>query len=283
VTAPVSQDRFAESIQHAFDACWRVERAVGRNDAEFVFLSPDEEQREADLRTVALADFILPFAAAGILDENSPVADLPAPAVIRALVNDRGLSSRYMSIGCAIASADVFGHAALREELEREWSTWLTFCMHAHSRELRATLPTLPEARDAIDVLRFAPKRRIERLGPDGELLTSLVPRRTEDASEATKVEVLLDRCEVVAAHADSFRILTPLFPELLVAVWNSHPYQSEEFSTGWPFIAYFWPFSADSFRLVAEICRGIQALAQPLSIDEEDEDRETRTGAYVR
>ncbi len=284
MTAPVSQDRFAQCIQQAFDACWRMPRVFGREYAEFAFLSPEDEQRDEDLRSVALADFILPFAAAGILAEDSPVADLPAPSIIRAVVIDRALTDRHMSTGCAIARGDMYAHDALREELEREWSTWLSFCMRAHSRELRATLPTLSDARDAIDVLRHAPKRRIERLDPDGERLTSLVPRRPEDREEAARMEVLLDQCEIVAAHADAFRILTPLFPELQTAVWNSHPYQSAEFSTGFPFNAYFWPFSADSFRAVAEICSGIQELARSLIVDdEEDEDRETRAGAYVR
>jgi len=283
MTAPAPVDRFAENIQLAFDTCWGKPRAVGRNSGSFELLSAEEEQRQEDLRVVALADFILPFAAAGILTEDSPVANLPAPSVIRAIVNDRALSDRYMSIGCAIARGDVFGHSALREELEREWSTWLTYCMHAHSRELRATLPTLSESRDAIDVLRFAPKRRVERLGPDGELLVSLVPRRTIDGAQAERMDALLDQSETIAAHVDSFHILTPLFTELLVAVWNGHPYQSEEFNTGVPFIAYFWPFSAESFRLVAEICTGVRELARSLNVDEEDEDRETRAGAYVR
>jgi hypothetical protein len=281
--APVWRDRLAESIQHAFDACWSArppkERPQERGDLPLT----DDEQLERELQFLALADLILPFAAAGLLDESMPVGDLPAPADIRRDVRQNALDERYMSVGCQIARTEGGFAPLLREELEREWSTWLTFCMHAHSPELRATLPTLYEALDAIGALLIAPKRRIERLGPDGERLASLVPRRTEDSIEAARLDSLLDQCEIVAAHADSFRILGPLFPQLIATVWIDHPYQSSEHNVGFPFAAYLWPFDSTSFRAVGEICEGIQSLAASLNVDEEDEDRELRARSYIR
>ena len=281
--APVWRDRLAESIQHAFDACWSArppnERPQERGDLPLT----DDERLERELQFLALADLILPFAAAGLLDESMPVGDLPAPADIRRDVRENGLNERYMSVGCQIARTEGDFAPLLREELEREWSTWLTFCMDAHSPELRATLPTLHEALDAIGTLLIAPKRRIERLGPDGERLASLVPRRTEDSVEAARLDSLLDQCEIVAAHADSFRILGPLFPQLIATVWIDHPYQSSDYNLGFPFVAYLWPFSSESFRAVVEICDGIQRLAAPLNVDEEDEDRELRARSYIR
>jgi hypothetical protein len=281
---PVWRDRLADSIQHAFDACWPVPRKGGRKGyASFEFLSPEEEQRDAELRYVALADLVLPFAAAGILDERAPVGDLPAPETIRQYVDDNLLADRYMSVGCQIGRAGTIGDPVLHEEFEREWSTWLTYCMHAHSPELRKALPVLHEARDAIGGLLIAPKRRIERIGPDGERLASLVPRPSGDPEEAARVDALLDQCEVVAAHADSFRVLAPLFPHLVPALWTTHLHRYAEYDPDYLSVAYLWPFTLDSLNAVIEICDSIERLAQSLNVDEEDEDRETRAGAYVR
>ncbi|HEX7980455.1 MAG TPA: hypothetical protein VF461_17765 [Gemmatimonadaceae bacterium] len=274
-------DRFTESIQQAFDSCWPP-AAQSFRSASFDFGSEEEERLEADLRLAARADFILPFAAAGLIDERARVGRLPAPADIRREVREAGLADRYMSAGCRIAQNGEVD-PSLGEELAREWSTWLSFCIRAHSPELRRTLPFLFEARDAIMRLPSAPKLTIERLGPDGERLISLVPRRAEDPEEAARVDSLLDQCEVVAAHADAFRTLGPLFPRLIATVSNDQPRQSSDHESAFPFVVELWPFSMDSFLAVAQICDTIQRLAKGLSVGEEDQDRETRADSYVR
>jgi hypothetical protein len=282
VTAPIRQDRLAESIQQAFDACWTAP-PQSFSSASFEFLSEDEERLEAELRLVARADFVLPFAAAGLIDERAPVGNLPAPADIRREVRENGLADRYSSVGCHIARIEADRQPLLDEEMAREWSTWLTYCMSAHSPALRRTLPVLFEMRDALDGLLIAPTRRIERLGSDGERLASLVPRRSENADEAARLESLLDQCEIVAAHADSFRILGPLFPRLIAIASNDQPRQSSDYESVSPFVVELWPFSVESYFVVAEICDRIRQLAQGLNVDEEGENRETRDGAYVR
>ena len=96
-------------------------------------------------------------------------------------------------------------------------------------------------------------------------------------------MDALLDQCEIVAAHADSFRILDPLFPQVIATVWIDHPYQSSDYDLSFPFVAYLWPFDAESFRAVVEICERIQRLAASLNVDEEDEDRELRARSDIR
>jgi hypothetical protein len=276
-----SQDRLVESIQQAFDSCWPPPPSF--RSASFEFGTDEEDRLLSELRLVARADFVLPFAAAGLLDERARVGRLPAPADIRREVREAGLADRYLSAGCALARMGGEVYSLLRDELEREWSSWLTFCMHAHSPELRGTLSVLDEALLTIRALVNAPTRRIERLGPDGERLVSVVPRRAEDPAEAATLASLLDRCEVVAAHADSFRILDQLFPQLVATVMIGHLYNPSDYDVAYPFTAYLWPFSAASFEAVADICQVIQRLAPSLNISEEDEDRETQAGAYVR
>lgn len=281
MTAPAARDRLAESIQQAFDTCWPPPPPL--RSGSFEFGTDEEERLKAELRLVARADFVLPFAAAGLIDERARVGRLPTPADIRREVREAGLADRYLSAGCALARLEGEVDPLLREELEREWSTWLTFCMRAHSPELRGTLPVLDEALIAIGALLNAPPRRIERLGPDGERLVSVVPRRPEDPAEAATLDSLLDQSEIVAAHADSLRILDQLFPQLVATVMIGHPYSASDHEVAYPFTAYLWPFTPESFETVAEICRGIQRLALSLNVDEEDEERETRAGAYVR
>jgi hypothetical protein len=281
MTAPAPHDRLAESIQQAFDSCWPPPPRSG--GASFDFGSDEEERLKYELRLIARADFVLPFATAGLIDERARVGRLPAPADIRRDVRDERLADRYLSAGCRLAQFDGDVDPLLREELEREWSTWLSYCMRAHSPELRGTLPVLDEALIAIGALLNAPTRRIERLGPDGERLVSDVPRRPEDPAEAVRLDALLDQCEIVAAHADSFRILDQLVPQLAATVMIGHPYDSADHQVAYPFTAYLWPFTPASFELVGEICRVIQRLAESLDIDEEGEAREIRAGAYLR
>ena len=276
------RDRLVESIQHAFDACWNPPPQPFRS-ASFEFPSEDEERLEADLRLLARADFVLPFAAAGLLDEREPVGNLSAPADIRREVHERQLADRSTSVGCQIAITQAIDNPAFREELVQEWSVWLTFCMHAHSLELRRTFPFLLEARDAIGETLIAPKRRLERIGSDGELLASLVPRRTEDAFAAARVDTLLDQCEIVAAHADSFRILGPLFPQLIATVSREQSRSSSDHESAFPFVAELWPFGTESFFAIAEICDGIQRLASTLNVDDDGEGRKTRDIADLR
>lgn len=281
MTAPVGQDRLAESIQQAFESCWPPSPSF--RSASFDFGTDEEERLETERRLVARADFVLPFAAAGLVDEGARVGRLPAPADIRREVREAGLADRYMSVGCRLARLEGAVDPALAEELAREWSTWLSFCMRAHSPELRQTLPLLANARDAIAGLPSAPKVRVERLGPDGERLTSLVPRSSEDVEEAARVSALMDQCEIVAAHADSFRILGPLFPQLIAAALDELARQSPTYASTYPFVVELWPFDLDSFIAVAQICDTIERLARLLSVSEEDEQRETRADSYVR
>ena len=98
-----SPDRFAESIQQAFDSCWPPPPSL--RGGSFEFGSDEEERLESELRLVARADFVLPFAAAGLLDERARVGRLPTPADIRREVREAGLADRYMSAGCAIAQS----------------------------------------------------------------------------------------------------------------------------------------------------------------------------------
>jgi hypothetical protein len=281
VSEATSPDRFAESVQQAFDTCWPPPPSL--RSASFEFGSDEAERLEGELRLVARADFVLPFAVAGLLDDRARVGRLPAPADIRRELRDAGLIDRYTSVGCRLAQLDGTVDPALDEELGREWSTWLSFCMRAHSPELRHTLPLLGEARDTIMGLPSAPKLRIERLGPDGERLTSLVPRLSEDVEEAARMNALLDQCEVVAAHADSFRILGPLFPRLIAATSSEQARQSPAYASAFPFVVELWPFDMDSFIAVAQICDTIERLARLLSVSAEDEDREVRADSYVR
>jgi hypothetical protein len=281
VSEATPPDRFAESVQQAFDTCWPPPPSF--RSASFEFGTDEEERLEGERRLVARADFVLPFAAAGLIDDRARVGRLPAPADIRREVREARLADRYMSVGCRLAQLDGDVDPALAEELAREWSTWLSFCMRAHSPELRRTLPLLGEARDAIMGLPRAPKLRIERLGPDGERLTSLVPRSSEDVEEAARLNALLDQCEIVAAHADAFRILGPLFPRLIEATSSDQARQSPVYASAFPFVVELWPFDMDSFIAVAQICDTIERLARLLSVSAEDEDRERRVDSYVR
>lgn len=281
MTAPVWRARLVESISLAFGACWGGGLSAETPDGSFTFTDAEVAQLDTELQFIARADLILPFAAAGLLDEHAPVGGLPSPMDIRRYVDENGLADRYMSVGCQIARFVRSLQRSVDDEIQREWSTWLTYCMHAHSPELRGALPRLFDARDAIGDLLIAPRRTIERVGPDGERLVSVVPRRSEDALEAERIEPLLDQCEIIAAHADSFRIVGPLFPELVSALSVFHSYRSSYYPLTFPFIAYLWPFSADSLHAVVEICDGIERLAQSLNVDE-DEERE-RESARVR
>jgi hypothetical protein len=276
MTAPVWQDRLVESISLAFDAAWSGGLVADTSDGSFTFTDTEQAQLDTELQFIALADLILPFAAAGLLNESDTVGGLPSPSAIRRYVDDNGLADRYMSAGCQMARLDWNSDRSVGEEIRREWSTWLTYCMHAHSSALRGTLPVLFKARDAVGDLLIAPRRRIERVGPDGERLVSVVPRRAEDPLEAERIEPLLDQCEIVAAHADSFRIIGPLFSELVSALATIHPYSSADYDLSFPFIAYLWPFSPESFRAVVEICDGIERLAESLNVEiEEERERE--------
>jgi hypothetical protein len=272
MTPTIWQERLVANITQAFDQCWGGIRPPDAAAGHFTFVDTEEERLAEEMQFVALADLILPFTAAGLLEERDPVGGLPSPAAIRRYVDEHGLADRYMSFGCQTVRPEWTYDPSFGEELKREWSTWLTYCMHAHSPELRGALPLLPAARDAMGDLLIAPRRRVERLGPDGERLVSVVPRRAEDALEAERVEPLLDQCEIVAAHADSFRILGTLFPEIVASWWSIYPYRSGDYPLTFPFIAYLWPFSTDDFRAVVEICDGITRLGQSLYVDEEEE-----------
>jgi hypothetical protein len=272
VTPPIWQDRLVVNIAQAFDQCWSGVRPPDATAGTFTFVDTEEERLAEEMQFVALADLILPFAAAGLLEERDRVGGLPSPATIRRYADEKGLADRYMSFGCQTVRPEWTYDPSLGEELQREWSTWLTYCMHAHSPELRAALPLLPAARDAIRELLTAPRQRVERLGPDGERLVSVVPRRAEDPIEAERIGPLLDQCEIVAAHADSFRILGTLFPEIVASWWSIYPYRSGDYPLTFPFIAYLWPFSTDDFRAVVAICDGITRLGQSLYVDEEEE-----------
>lgn len=249
--------RLAESIAQVYRQCWGKESLQSDGSRRINRVIVDDTLTGLDLSLIAQADLILPFATAGLLTERDEVSELPAPAKIRLQVRERELHVRCMSIGCQIAGATTADDSAFREEAGREWSTWITYCMQAHSPELRAALGSLPEAVAAISTYQERPRRLIRRLGPDGELLISQLPVRSDDDE---RIEPLLDHCETIAAYADSFRSVEDLFPELFRLV---NQYSQNDIDSPVPFHPYLWPFSLESFRYVVEIAERIRQLAR--------------------
>lgn len=280
MTSPVNS-RLAESISHAFDACWSQSPADEGGHDLTVAIAKDDLS-ETDLRLIALADLILPYAAAGLVEGREAVGDLPSPAVVRRRVVESGLADRVMSVGCRIAAREIDGdHFA--EEIRTEWSTWLTYCMHAHSPALRGALRELSSALDTIEEYVRRPRRRVERLGPDGERLISLVPGESSEFLENAETERQLDHCETIAAHADAFRhIGPPLFP-LLYLVLDENPLRPGDDLPSVPFMPNLWPFGAQSLETVGTICDDILLLAQGLYVDEDDERVRAQAGSLAR
>ena len=128
------------------------------------------------------------------------------------------------------------------------------------------------------------PRRRVERLGADGERLISIVPRESSDTLEDARIERQLDHCETIAAHADSFRHVEPQLAVLLFIMQidaTLHGAAGDLPSV--PFTPYLWPFGVQSLRTVATICDDIRLLARLLYVDEDDDRLRTETGRFAR
>ncbi|HYN83442.1 MAG TPA: hypothetical protein VES88_18325 [Gemmatimonadaceae bacterium] len=284
MNSDIWRPRLIASIAQAYRQCWgedpHAQRVGGRR---IRWATADGVLTEADMRLIAKADLILPLATAGLLAEREGVSDLPAPAEIRQRVREHELHIRSTSIGCQLAGATRDDDSPFSDEAAREWSTWITYCMQAHSPELRATLVHLPRAVEAMSAYRDRPRRRIERMGPDGERLLSLVPSGPSVANEDDWIEPLLDHCETVAAHADSFQSIEQVFPELFHLVAQYQLHRRNDFEPASPFHPYLWPFSIESFRHVMEIAQGIRYLAQYLNGDDDGDGMQMRESTYAR
>ena len=277
-----TESRLADAISQAFDSCWS-QPAVDDGGHDVSVAIAEDGLSETDLRLIALADLILPFAAAGLVEEREAVGDLPSSAVIRRRILESGLPDRVISVGCRLA-APLTDRAHFVDEISDDWSTWLTYCMHAHSAELRGALRELPSARDAMSEYVRRPRRRVERLGADGERLISIVPRESADTLEDARIERQLDHCETIAAHADSFRhVGQPLAVLLYLMHLDANPIRVADDLPSVPFMPYLWPFGVQSLRAVATICDDIRLLARTLYVDADDERLRTATGQFAR
>lgn len=284
MNSDIWRPRLVASISQAYRQCWGEDphtQLAGGLDIQWV--TADGMLTETDVRLITTADLILPLATAGLLDEREGMLDLPAPAEIRRQVRERELHIRTMSIGCQLAGATRNDDSFFSDEVAREWSTWITHCMQAHSPELRETLAHLPRAVEAMSAYRDRPRRRIERMGPDGERLFSLVPSGPNATNEDGWIEPLLDHCETVAAHADSFRNIEQVFPELLHLVARYQLHSPNDFEPAPPFHPYLWPFTIESFRHVVEIAEGIRYLARYLNGDDDGDEMLMGKPSYER
>jgi len=279
MNADIWRPRLVTSISLAYRQCWGEQSgaldAAGAGDPWI------DGFDETQLRLIAMADLVLPFAAAGLLPEASPVADLPAPAELRRAVLEAGFQGPSVSIGCALASAQPEPSSLLNEEMSREWATWIGYCMEAHSYELRAALIQLPLTVDAISVFQSRPRKRLVRTGPDGERLISVVPSGPTEGADDAWIEPFLDGCEAIAAVSDSFRRIDLIFPEVLRLVAKYQGYSRADFVYTLPFHPQLWPFAADSYFKVSEIAQVIGSLARRATFDDESDEMGRGESAY--
>lgn len=282
MNSEIWRPRLIASIAQAYRQCWGEDApADDFGGLDIQWITADGAITDTDARLIAKADLILPFATAGLLPESESVSILPTPEEIRRQVREEGLHRSCMSVGCQLADVTFYDDPLFEDEISREWSTLISYCMQAHSPELRAAIFNLPQAVEALSAYGARPRQRVDRTGPDGERLVSLVPTATSASNEW--VEPLLDDCETVAAYADSFRRNEHVFPELFQLVALNHSHDPEDFPTAMPFHPYLWPFTIESFRQVAAIADGIRDLARSLSGDDEGDAMQMDESSYAK
>ena len=74
-----TESRLADAISQAFDSCWS-QLAVYDGGHDITVAIAEDGLSETDLRMIALADLVLPFAASGLVEETlrrSAICHLP--------------------------------------------------------------------------------------------------------------------------------------------------------------------------------------------------------------
>lgn len=253
--------RLVEQVVLAYAQCWGGAPDAGTLDAP-----------GAELRILALADLALPFEAAGLLNDTTPIAGT-TPASIRRAVLALQLNVRFMSVGCQVAAAEPGDLIHFGDEIAREWATWLSYCTRAHSAEFRDALVGLSNTVSAFKSFRSRPRRVVRERGDDGEVLSSIIPEEPSSGSDFDVIEPALDRCAVIASVLDSFRSIDGIFPELIQFAALQRVLRPDEFVSGAPFHPFLWPYSLDSLHQVLEIASGIRELGRMSVSDDEEGD----------
>jgi hypothetical protein len=254
----LARARLLECIRTAYRQCWGDElpsRTLPRDEDS----APDDPLTNDELRLIALADLAIPFEDSLLENDDVIVGDFTLAEITERAASP-ALRPRRRSVGCVIAFE---GFSPITFSIREEWSTWIGYCLRAHSPELRATLPHLAEAAGAIAEYASRPRRTIREVDSDGAVIISAVPMSFGDDSGTFRK--LMRDCEVVAAHVDAFRRIEECFPELRLDAGIS-------VGDVWlqlPFSRLLWPFGDRTRRYVAEICGRIRSLTA--DVDDDD------------